>query len=125
MCETTGHLEDEAMPLLPAFLPPRSSLDKVTSFGYTITTRSSFLRRSLFLLKARKIPTKLIESIEGLYATRRILPTVADIARPTPDQKLGVSTWVDSEQKVRLAMPHRYSEVCLFTTAQAKHSLLR
>jgi hypothetical protein len=92
ICEATGHLEDESMPLILAFLPPRSSLDKVTSLGDTIMTRSSFLRHSLFLLKARKIPTRLIESIEGLYATRRILPTLADIARLTPDQKLDVST---------------------------------
>jgi hypothetical protein len=37
-CKATGHLDDEATPLLPASLPPRSSLDRVTSFGYKIMT---------------------------------------------------------------------------------------
>jgi hypothetical protein len=44
-------------------------------------TRSSFSRHSPFLLKARETATRLIESIKGVYATRRILPTLADIAR--------------------------------------------
>jgi hypothetical protein len=39
MCEATGQLEDETMPLFPAFFPPKSSLDKVTRFGAKIMER--------------------------------------------------------------------------------------
>jgi hypothetical protein len=69
------------MPLILAFLPPGSPLDKVTILGDTIMTRPSFLEALILLLKVRKRATSLIELIEGLCATRRILPPTS---APTP-----------------------------------------
>jgi hypothetical protein len=86
ICEETGHLEDVSIPKPPALLPPRSSSDKVTNLGDTIMTRSSFSRHSPFLLKANEIATRIIESLKGLYATSRTLPTLAHTARLTPGQ---------------------------------------
>ena len=105
---------------LPDFKSARASLAHVTSFTNSRMPIDRFLRFSAQMFKAAGVPDEEISRI-STYSARRVLPSIADAAGFNPTERLKIGAWTDkkngnlSEEKVRIAMPDRYSDQGLNT----------
>ena len=85
---------------------------------------SAILRLMGLFLRSVGIPLEEIDEISGLYAGRRVLPTVADYAQKPPEFRLDVGGWSDKNSATRNAMPNLYSAARLQTQVARKRELL-
>ncbi len=79
---------------------------------------SKFRRLLTLLLRGMGIPQEVIDEITGLYALRRIVPTLAHVSELSEVALLGIGGWVDSKDQSRMAMPFRYSEANMIMQAK-------
>ena len=111
--------------IMPDFLPPRASLSEVSGFADVPMPRARILAFSNELFHYKQVPRALLDDISGLYAGRRVLPTVADVAQCNPSERLDVGGWYCKEAAAKAAMPNRYNAVRLYVQADVKHCLVQ
>ena len=111
--------------LLLDFLPARVSLKEVTHFAETPMPRGKILRYTGEALRKWRVSEELIQTIQGLYAARRTLPTIGDLVRLTPEQRLDLGDWVDQQAQQRVAMPNRYSSGRMVVMAETKQAVIK
>jgi hypothetical protein len=107
-------------------IPDRVGLGQLQSFStQEVMPRAKFLRLSAELFREMNIGSADIDDIKGLYCARRILPTLADLARYEPSERLDTGGWFSAADKARVSMPDRYSSGRQFTIATLKHNLVQ
>ena len=75
-------------------------------------------------LRARNIPTDILEMVSGNYGLRHVLATVADRVHAPDDARRMVGDWQDKAKKGDTAMPDRYSFARSERHAEAREDLI-
>ena len=117
--------------VLPDFRPKRVPLERVTGLAEGPMPRWKFTRLSTAMFKQLGVTYVHRGKPSALtYASRRVLPTLADIAGFRPREMLAIGAWMDSkrpslqEMSWRLAMPLRYSDNKLALSQRLKSELI-
>ena len=124
ICKATGAANEERNFVLPDFLPERSDWSSATSFSNVMMPLQKARRLIALLLRAYGASQEAIDQLFGLYAFRRILPTLAHKSDFSTEERLDVGGWTDSASKTRLAMPTLYSAAKLYQHSALKSELV-
>ena len=95
--------------MMPDWEPRGANFDTATGFTTTpmglVKSRNQLMR----YLRARRIPTDIMETVSGNYGLRHVLATVADRVHAPDDVRRMVGDWQEKAKKGDTAMPDRYS----------------
>ena len=75
------------------FGPDRVAIDKAAFFKKDPMPRHRIIRFTAEILRAEGVEEMLWSQVEGLYSARRVLPTLADVSRYDPDERLDIGSW--------------------------------
>ena len=120
LLKVTGAATDQNKFLLPDLLPARTDWSSAKSFANVPMPLVKARRLISLLLKVRGVPPEAADALEGLYSFRRVFPMLAHVMEQSPEKRLELGGWVDSNAKSRLAMPIRYSDAKLLMQERTK-----
>jgi hypothetical protein len=105
--------------------PERTPLKHVVALTTTHMSRSKLLRYTAELRNECGLPKEVALEFGGLYAGRRVQPTLADIERYGDSERLDIGGWYSKSVSASTAIPNRYSSARQYTVASLKHNLIQ
>ena len=124
ICNATGAASENKPFVLPDFLPSRSDWSSATNFSAEAMPLQKARRLMALMLRVYGATQEAIDELFGLYAFRRILPTLAHQSNFTTEERLDVGGWIDPAAKTRVAMPALYSSAHSFGQIALKSELV-
>ena len=120
--------EESTFWLLPDF-GPTGSLDTLSTFKNVPMSISRFHQFSRDLIMRMDFADrKELAVTTSTYSARRLLPTLADIVRCPPDDRIVLGHWAGNKSLQdtarALAMPSRYSDSRSYTEAKIRRSMV-
>ena len=124
ICEATGAASEAKPFVLPDLLPPRSDWSSATAFSSEPMPLQKARKLIALMLRAYGASQEAIDELFGLYAFRRILPTLVHQSNFSTEERLDVGGWTDPAANTRIAMPALYSSAHSFRQISLKTELV-
>ena len=124
ICMATGAASEAKPFVLPDFLPARSDWSSARSFSGEPMPLQKARRLIALMLRVYGASQEAIDMLFGLYAFRRILPTLAHQSNFSTEERLDVGGWTDPASKTRIAMPALYYSAHSFRQISLKTELV-
>ena len=120
----TGLGHASARGLLPDFGPARVKFANLRTIQKSLMPHARISALSSAMFRAAGASPAQLETLEGLYAARHVLPTLGDAVRLEDTDRLSLGSWSDQGSKARMAMPNLYSQSRLWREATVKHTVI-
>ena len=108
---------------LPDTLPQGAGIH-AKRFDTTAMAQSKIRQLTTCIFQILNVPEQIIAQLQGFYAARRVLPTLAHRLKLSVGERVDVGGWASASSK-GLAMPQRYSEAKLDEQCNLRDELIR